>query len=84
MQVISNFTHLVAQNTTVKTEFKINIIHMNEIKYFNVFLLSKITVRIDGPRGGELDFLFIFKTLMRNLNKVNLHNSRSPNSPNAS
>jgi hypothetical protein len=33
---------------------------------------------------GELGFLFIFKTLMRNLNKVNLHNSRSPNLPNAS
>jgi hypothetical protein len=41
-------------------------------------------VRIDGPREGELSFLFYFKTLMRNLNKVNLHNSRSPNSPNAS
>jgi hypothetical protein len=41
-------------------------------------------VRIDGPRRGELGFLFIFKTLMRNLNKFNLHNSRSPNSPNTS
>jgi hypothetical protein len=41
-------------------------------------------VRIDDPRGGELGFLFIFKTLMQNLNKVNLHNSRSPNSSNAS
>jgi hypothetical protein len=35
-------------------------------------------------RGRELGFLFVFKTLMRNLNKFNLHNSRSPNSPNTS
>jgi hypothetical protein len=42
------------------------------------------SVRIDVPRGGELCFLFVFKTLMRNLNNVNLHNSRSQNSPNAS
>jgi hypothetical protein len=43
-----------------------------------------MTVRIDGPRGGELGFPFVNKTLMRNLNRVNLHNSRSPNSPSAS
>jgi hypothetical protein len=40
-------------------------------------------VRIDDPRGGELGFLFINKTLMRTLNKVNLYNFRSPNSPSA-
>jgi hypothetical protein len=34
--------------------------------------------------GGELDFLFIFKTLMRNLNKVNLHNFKNTNSSNTS
>jgi hypothetical protein len=34
--------------------------------------------------GGELGFLFVLKILMRNLNKVNLHNSSSPNSPNVS
>jgi hypothetical protein len=45
---------------------------------------QRVGVRIDDPRGGELGFLFVFKTLMRNLNKVNLHNSRSPNSSNTS
>jgi hypothetical protein len=39
-------------------------------------------VRIDGPIGGELGFIFILKTLMRNLNKINLNNSRSQISPN--
>jgi hypothetical protein len=34
--------------------------------------------------GGELGFLFIFKTLMRNLNKFNLYNSKNQNSPNTS
>jgi hypothetical protein len=42
------------------------------------------SIRIDGPRGGELGFLFVFKTLMQNLNKFNLHNSKSPNSRNTS
>jgi hypothetical protein len=41
-------------------------------------------VRIDGPKGDELCFLFVFKILMWNLNKFNLHNSRSPNSSNTS
>jgi hypothetical protein len=41
-------------------------------------------VRIDGPKEGELGFLFVNKTLIQNLSKVNLHNSRSPNSPSAS
>jgi hypothetical protein len=40
-------------------------------------------VRINGARGGELGFLFVLKTLMQNLSKVNLHNSGSSNSPNA-
>jgi hypothetical protein len=51
-------------------------------------LKGVITIKADckgrWPKGGdELRFLFVLKTLMRNLNKVNLHNSRSPNSPNA-
>jgi hypothetical protein len=41
---------------------------------------SCVIVRIDDPRGCELDFLFVNKTLIQNLNKVNLHNFRSPNS----
>jgi hypothetical protein len=31
-------------------------------------------------KEGELGFLFIFKTLMWNLNKFNIDNSKSPNS----
>jgi hypothetical protein len=53
-----------------------------------VALLNSVDDCVKGcytltKKGGELGFLFINKTLMRNLNKVNLHNSRSPNSPNA-
>jgi hypothetical protein len=40
-----------------------------------------VVVSIDGPLWGKLSFPFVLKTLMQNLNKVNLHNCRSPNSP---
>jgi hypothetical protein len=49
-----------------------------------VLLVPRECVRIDGQEGGELGFLFVFKTLMQNLNKFNLHNFRSTNSSNTS
>jgi hypothetical protein len=64
------------------------IFMMGVLTFFLGFQIKQVKegtfVRIDGPRGGELCFLFIFKTLMQNLNKFNLHNFRGPNSPNTS